>query len=156
MEIIKMQNKLFESYIKSASRYLTEDEDELETVEDVEDTTGDEDFVADEEETLDNEGAEGEEDVLEIDLANPVCPSCGASLVIADEPIDTEDEELGLEDDEADAIQLLQGLGYIVYKPTEPADGEGVDDDFPGEDDEDFGEEEAIDDELAGEEDEEF
>lgn len=141
-----MQNKLFESYIKSASRYLTEDEDELETVEDVEDTTGEEDFVADEEDTVDDEGAADEEEVLELDLSNPVCPSCGASLVIADEPIDTEDENLELEDDEADAIQLLQGLGYIVYKPTEP---------LSDEDDEMFEDEEgAIDDEtLAGEED---
>jgi hypothetical protein len=53
------------------------------------------------------------------------------------------------EDDEADAINLLQGLGYVIYKPAteeevvddadadEDADAE-VDDDFAGEDDEDF------------------
>lgn len=125
MEIIKMQNKLFESYIKSASRYLTEDDEELEDVVDVDDTENVEDTDADTETGAD-------EEVLELDLANPVCPSCGASLVITDEPIDTEDEDLGLEDDEADAIQLLQGLGYIVYKPTEPAEedeDETIDDD---------------------------
>lgn len=119
-----MQNKLFESYIKSASRYLTEDDDELEDVVDVDDTETIEDTDVDTETGAD-------EEVLELDLANPVCPSCGASLVITDEePIDTEDEDLGLEDDEADAIQLLQGLGYIVYKPTEPAEeDETIDDD---------------------------
>ena len=53
------------------------------------------------------------------------------------------------EDDEADAINLLQGLGYVIYKPAteeEVADDadadvdadEAVDDDFAGEDDEDF------------------
>lgn len=130
-----MQNKLFESYIKSASRYLTEDDDELEDVVDVDDTETVEDTDDDTETGAD------EEEVLELDLANPVCPSCGASLVITDEePIDTEDEDLGLEDDEADAIQLLQGLGYIVYKPTEPAE----DDDTIADDDADA----AIDDET--------
>ena len=122
-----MQNKLFESYIKSASRYLTEDDEELEDVVDVDDTETVENTIDDTETGAD------EEEVLELDLANPVCPSCGASLVITDEePIDTEDEDLGLEDDEADAIQLLQGLGYIVYKPTEPTEedeDETIDDD---------------------------
>lgn len=146
MEIIKMQNKLFESYIKSASRYLTEDDEELEDVVDVDDTETVEDTDADTE-----TGAN--EEVLELDLANPVCPSCGASLVITDEePIDTEDEDLGLEDDEADAIQLLQGLGYIVYKPTEPTEEDENDtiDDDAAIDDETF---DDVDDDFTEDED---
>lgn len=125
---------LFENYIKQASKYLKEDEEDIEILDDV---------PADEE--TGDEGAE--EEVLELDLANPVCPSCGAKLVPVEAQIDTEDEDLGLEEDEADAINLLQGLGYIVYKPTE--EGEPVDDDFPGSDDEDFNE----DDETAEEDD---
>ena len=144
MEIIKMQNKLFESYIKSASRYLTEDDEELEDVVDVDDAENVEDTDADTETGAD------EEEVLELDLANPVCPSCGASLVITDEPIDTEDEDLGLEDDEADAIQLLQGLGYIVYKPTEPTDEDETLDDDAAIDDETL---EDVDDDFTEDED---
>jgi hypothetical protein len=136
---------LFENYIKQASKYLKEDEEDIEILDDVEEDTPVDDIPAEE-----DEGA-GEEEVLELDLANPVCPSCGAKLVPVEAQIDTEDEDLGLEEDEADAINLLQGLGYIVYKPTEEGseDGEPVDDDFPSTDDEDFNE----DDETAEAED---
>ena len=81
-------------------------------------------------------------------MANPVCPSCGAVLNPVN-TIDTEEEDEDgnpvFEDDEADAINLLQGLGYVVYKPTteeeeevedDAEDGEEVEDDFT--DDEDF------------------
>ena len=131
-----MENKLFESYMKRASFYLNEDEE----FDDVPAETDDLEGVEGE------EGAEGEE-VLDLDLANPVCPSCGANLNPVN-TIDTEEEdEEGnpvFEDDEADAINLLQGLGYVVYKPTaeeeveddEVEDGEEVEDDFT--DDEDF------------------
>ena len=132
-----MENKLFESYMKRASFYLNEDEEF-------------DDVPA---ETDDLEGAEGEE-VLDLDLANPVCPSCGAILNPVN-TIDTEEEDEDgnpvFEDDEADAINLLQGLGYVVYKPTaeeevddeveddaedDAEEGEEVEDDFT--DDEDF------------------
>ena len=121
---------LFENYIKQASKYLKEDEEDIEILDDVEEDAPVDDVPADEE----NSDEDGEEEVLELDLANPVCPSCGAKLVPVEDQIDTEDEDLGLEEDEADAINLLQGLGYIVYKPTE--EGEPVDDDFAGTDDE--------------------
>lgn len=121
---------LFENYIKQASKYLKEDEEDIEILDDVEEDTPVDDVPADEE-------TGDEEEVLELDLANPVCPSCGAKLVPVEDQIDTEDEDLGLEEDEADAINLLQGLGYIVYKPTEEdaEDGEPVDDETAEEDD---------------------
>ena len=140
-----MEEKLFESYMKRASFYLNEDEDfddvpaETDDLEGLEGVEGEEDV-------------EGEEEVLDLDLSNPVCPSCGAVLNPVN-TIDTEEEDEDgnpiYEDDEADAINLLQGLGYVIYKPAtdeevvddtdadEDADAE-VDDDFAGEDDEDF------------------
>lgn len=139
-----MKNKLFESYIRNASRFLTEDDEELEDVADVEET-----------EVPEEEGGEA----LELDLSNPVCPSCGATLIPVG-AIDTEEEDEDgnpvYDEDEADAINLLQGLGYVVYKPTD--DGEAVDDDFAGSDDEDFSDEEDLNDteEEVEEEDEDF
>lgn len=129
---------LFENYIKQASKYLKEDEEDIEILDDVEEDAPVDDVPAEE-----NDEDAGEEEVLELDLANPVCPSCGAKLVPVEAQIDTEDEDLGLEEDEADAINLLQGLGYIVYKPTEEdaEEGEPVEDDFAGEED-DFVEDE--------------
>jgi len=132
---------LFENYIKQASKYLKEDEEDIEILDDVEEDAPVDDVPADEE----NSDEDGEEEVLELDLANPVCPSCGAKLVPVEAQIDTEDEDLGLEEDEADAINLLQGLGYIVYKPTE--EGEPVDDDFAGTDDETAEEDDFVEDE---------
>lgn len=121
METLKM-DKLFESYTKKAAKYLNEDEEDLvdDIPEDIEDVTDD--------------GVEtGDEEVLELDLANPVCPSCGAVLVPVGE-IDTEEEDEDgnpiYDEDEADAIDLLQGLGYVVYKPVEEdvEDDEDLDD----------------------------
>ena len=132
---------LFENYIKQASKYLKEDEEDIEILDDVEEDAPVDDVPADEE----NSDEAGEEEVLELDLANPVCPSCGAKLVPVEAQIDTEDEDLGLEEDEADAINLLQGLGYIVYKPTE--EGKPVDDDFAGTDDETAEEDDFVEDE---------
>jgi hypothetical protein len=141
----KMEEKLFESYMKRASFYLNEDEDFDDVPAETDDLEGLEGVEGE-------EGAEGEEEVLDLDLSNPVCPSCGAVLNPIN-TIDTEEEDEDgnpiYEDDEADAINLLQGLGYVIYKPAteeevvddadadEDADAE-VDDDFAGEDDEDF------------------
>lgn len=141
----KMEEKLFESYMKRASFYLNEDEDFDDVPAETDDLEGLEGVEGE-------EGAEGEEEVLDLDLSNPVCPSCGAVLNPIN-TIDTEEEDEDgnpiYEDDEADAINLLQGLGYVIYKPAteeEVADDadadvdadEAVNDDFAGEDDEDF------------------
>ena len=67
----------------------------------------------------DEEGAEDE--VQELDMANPVCPSCGAQLIPVGAIDTTEEDEDGnpiYDDEEADAIDLLQGLGYVIYKPV--------------------------------------
>ena len=128
---------LFENYIKQASKYLKEDEEDIESLDDFEEDTPVDEVPAEE-----DEGA-GEEEALELDLANPVCPSCGAKLVPVSSGIDTDD----LDDEEADAINLLQELGYIVYKPDEIAEeGECEEDDFADEDSEDFGETDEEDD----------
>ena len=127
-------DKLFESYTKRAAQYLNEDDEELDDV-----LPGDEDLDGAE----DPEG--DDEEVLELDLANPVCPSCGAELIPVGGEIDTEEtDEDGnpiYDEDEADAIDLLQGLGYIVYKPVED-EGDELDDvdedDLEGDEDEDF------------------
>lgn len=103
---------LFENYIKQASKYLVEDEEDFETDE-IEEVEPDET----EEEGTPEEGVE-EEEVLELDLSNPVCPSCGAKLAPVADDVDTDE----LDDDEANAIELLKGLGYVVYKPEELAD----------------------------------
>lgn len=144
MENTKMD--LYESYLNRAKKYLVEDEEDLELTDvDTEEDT-DIDDVAD-------EGDAGEEDVaeepVELDMANPVCPECGATLIPVGAIDTTEEDEDGnpiYDDEEADAIDLLQGLGYVIYKPVtdEEGDEEGVDDDFPGEDDEDFGDEDEL------------
>lgn len=146
MENLKM-DKLFESYTKRAAQYLNEDDEELDDV-----LPGDEDLEGGDE---DLEGGDGddEEEVLELDLANPVCPSCGAELIPVGGEIDTEEtDEDGnpiYDEDEADAIDLLQGLGYIVYKPVEDEDDEDLDDeDIEGDELDDVDE-----DDLEGDED---
>lgn len=139
-------DKLFESYTKRAAQYLNEDDEELDDV-----LPGDEDTDT---EDLDGDEETGdEEEVLELDLANPVCPSCGAELIPVGGEIDTEEtDEDGnpiYDEDEADAIDLLQGLGYIVYKPVED-EAEG-DEDIDGDELDDVDEED-----LEGDEDEDF
>ena len=134
MEKHKMD--LYENYFNSAKKYLTEAEDEDLELTDVPTEDGDVE-----------EG--GDEEALELDLSNPVCPSCGATLIPVGEIDTTEEDEDGnplYDEDEADAIELLQGLGYVIYKPAADVDTdeEDIDDDFPGEDDEDFGDEDEI------------
>lgn len=110
----KMEEKLFESYMKRASFYLNEDEDFDDVPAETDDLEGLEGVEGE-------DGAKGEEEVLDLDLSNPVCPSCGAVLNPVN-TIDTEEEDEDgnpiYEDDEADAINLLQGLGYVIYKPA--------------------------------------
>lgn len=136
---------LYESYLNRAKKYLVEDEEDLELTDvDTEENT-DIDDVADDTDAGEEDGAE---EPVELDMANPVCPECGATLIPVGEIDTTEEDEDGnplYDDDEVDAINLLQGLGYVIYKPV--ADEDEVDDDFPGSDDEDFGDEEDLDDE---------
>lgn len=143
MENTKMD--LYESYLNRAKKYLVEDEEDLELTDvDTEEDT-DIDDVADDTDAGEEDGAE---EPVELDMANPVCPECGAALIPVGEIDTTEEDEDGnplYDDEEADAIDLLQGLGYVIYKPV--ADEDAVDDDFPGSDDEDFGDEEDLDDE---------
>lgn len=146
MENTKMD--LYESYLNRAKKYLVEDEEDLELT----------DVVTEEDTDIADDTDAGEEDdteePVELDMANPVCPECGATLIPVGEIDTTEEDEDGnplYDDEEADAIDLLQGLGYVIYKPVTDEEGEGeegdVDDDYPGEDDEDFGDEENLDEE---------
>lgn len=139
---------LYENYFKQAKKYLGEAEEDEELDEVPEDIETDEPVEGD----VGEEGAEDE--VQELDMANPVCPSCGAQLIPVGEIDTTEEDEDGnpiYDEDEADAIELLQGLGYVIYKPV--ADEDAVDDDFPGSDDEDFGDDDFDDDEIPEDED---
>lgn len=136
---------LYESYLNRAKKYLVEDEEDLELT----------DVVTEEDTDIADDTDAGEEDdteePVELDMANPVCPECGATLIPVGEIDTTEEDEDGnplYDDEEADAIDLLQGLGYVIYKPvTEEGEEGDVDDDYPGEDDEDFGDEENLDEE---------
>lgn len=103
MENTKMN--LYENYLNSAKKYLVEDEEDLELT-DVDTDAGEED---------------GAEEPVELDMANPECPSCGATLIPVGEIDTTEEDEDGnplYDEDEANAIDLLQGLGYVIYKPV--------------------------------------
>lgn len=148
MENTKMD--LYESYLNNAKKYLVEDEEDLELTDvDTEEDT-DIDDVADDTDAGEEDGAD---EPVELDMANPVCPECGATLIPVGEIDTTEEDEDGnplYDDEEADAIDLLQGLGYVIYKPV--ADEDAVDDDLPGSDDEDFGDEEDLDDEETEDE----
>ena len=143
MENTKMN--LYESYLNSAKKYLVEDEEDLELTDvDTEEDT-DIDDVADDTDAGEEDGAD---EPVELDMENPECPECGATLIPVGEIDTAEEDEDGnplYDEDEANAIDLLQGLGYVIYKPV--ADEDEVDDDFAGEDDEDFGDEEDLDDE---------
>ena len=141
---------LYENYFKQAKKYLGEAEEDEELDEVPEDIETDEPVEGD----VGEEGAE--EEVQELDLSNPVCPSCGVQLIPVGEIDTTEEDEDGnpiYDEDEADAIDLLQGLGYVIYKPVAEEGEEGVDDDFAGEDDEDFSDEDFGDDEIPEDED---
>lgn len=132
---------LYENYFKQAKKYLGEaEEDELDEV------------PADIETDAPVEGDEeaAEDEVQELDMANPVCPSCGAQLIPVGEIDTTEEDEDGnpiYDEDEADAIDLLQGLGYVIYKPLTE------DEELGDEGDEDFGDEDLDDDEIPEDED---
>ena len=148
MENTKMN--LYESYLNSAKKYLVEDEEDLELTDVDTEEDNDIDDVADDTDAGEEDGAE---EPVELDMANPECPSCGATLIPVGEIDTTEEDEDGnplYDEDEANAIDLLQGLGYVIYKPV--ADEDAVDDDFAGEDDEDFGDEEDLDDEETEDE----
>lgn len=142
MENTKMN--LYESYLNRAKKYLVEDEEDLELTDvDTEEDT-DIDDIADDTDAGEEDGAD---EPVELDMANPECPACGATLIPVGEIDTTEEDEDGnplYDEDEANAIDLLQGLGYVIYKPVSEEEGE-VDDDFAGEDDEDFGDEDEED-----------
>lgn len=149
MENTKMD--LYESYLNRAKKYLVEDEEDLELTDVDTEEDADIDDVADDTDAGEEDGAE---EPVELDMANPECPECGTTLIPVGEIDTTEEDEDGnplYDEDEANAIDLLQGLGYVIYKPV--ADEEdAVDDDFAGEDDEDFGDEEDLDDEETEDE----
>lgn len=139
---------LYENYFKQAKKYLGEAEEDEDLDEVPTDIETDEPVEGD----VGEEGAEDE--VQELDMANPVCPSCGAQLIPVGAIDTTEEDEDGnpiYDEDEADAIDLLQDLGYVIYKPV--ADEDAVDDDFAGSDDDDFGDEDFDDDEIPEDED---
>ena len=139
---------LYENYFKQAKKYLGEAEENEDLDEVPTDIETDEPVEGD----VGEEGAEDE--VQELDMANPVCPSCGAQLIPVGAIDTTEEDEDGnpiYDEDEADAIDLLQDLGYVIYKPV--ADEDAVDDDFAGSDDDDFGDEDFDDDEIPEDED---
>ena len=143
MENTKMN--LYESYLNRAKKYLVEDEEDLELTDVDTEEDADIDDVADDTDDGEEDGAD---EPVELDMENPECPECGATLIPVGEIDTTEEDEDGnplYDEDEANAIDLLQGLGYVIYKPV--ADEDAVDDDFAGEDDEDFGDEEDLDDE---------
>ena len=146
MENTKMD--LYESYLNRAKKYLVEDEEDLELTDvDTEEDT-DIDDVTDDTDDTDAGEEDGAEEPVELDMANPVCPECGATLIPVGEIDTTEEDEDGnplYDDEEADAIDLLQGLGYVIYKPV--ADEDAVDDDFAGSDDEEDLDDEEIEDE---------
>lgn len=83
-----------------------EDADDFE--EDVEEALNDDDEESEDDADLDDEEMDDEdadEEVHEIDLANPVCPCCGAKLVFTDATDEDEEdiEELDVQPEEAEA-----------------------------------------------------
>ena len=146
---------LFEQYLKQASKYLVEDEEDFDTVDEVpaEDDTeaemqpcpdcgGEGEIDGETCETCGGtgeipvEGDAGDEEALELDLSNPVCPACGAALIPVGSNVTADDVE---DDEEAAAIELLQGLGYTIVAPVADDEGEeDVDADAEDFDDEDF------------------
>lgn len=122
---------LYENYLNNAKKYLVEDEEDLELTDvDTEEDT-DIDDVSDDTDAGEEDGAA---EPVELDMANPVCPECGATLIPVGEIDTTEEDEDGnplYDDDEADAIDLLQSLGYVIYKPVaeeDEVDDEDLDD----------------------------
>lgn len=122
MENTKMD--LYENYLNSAKKYLVEDEEDLELT----------DVDTEEDTDIDDAAEEDEVDVaeepVELDMANPVCPECGSNLLPVGEIDITEEDEDGnpiYDEEEADAIDLLQGLGYVIYKPVAEEDEEDED-----------------------------
>ena len=119
MENTKMD--LYENYLNNAKKYLVEDEEDLELTDvDTEEDT-DIDDVTDDTDDTDAGEEDGAEEPVELDMANPVCPECGATLIPVGEIDTTEEDEDGnplYDDEEADAIDLLQSLGYVIYKPV--------------------------------------
>lgn len=115
---------LYENYLNRAKKYLVEDEEDLELtdVDTEEDTDIDDAAEVDEVDVA--------EEPVELDMANPVCPECGSNLLPVGEIDITEEDEDGnpiYDEEEADAIDLLQGLGYVIYKPVAEEDEEDED-----------------------------
>lgn len=115
---------LYENYLNRAKKYLVEDEEDLELT----------DVDTEEDTDIDDAAEEDEVDVaeepVELDMANPVCPECGSNLLPVGEIDITEEDEDGnpiYDEEEADAIDLLQGLGYVIYKPVAEEDEENED-----------------------------